>query len=91
MENLNFGIENIVASDGIIIALMGMIIVFAALAIISLFISFLPKILPLTEKFFPETHRHNVPEPSVSQDHEKVLAAIAYALFRKELGSLPGK
>jgi len=91
MLNLNIGIENIIASNGIIISVLGMLIVFAALSVISLFIAYLPKVLPLTEKIFPVAHHHSAPESSLPQDHEQVLAAIGYALFHKELGSLPAK
>lgn len=85
------GLENIFISNGTTIAIMGMLIVFAALAIIALFIALLPKILPLIATLFPEEQHHTAPTPSGPSDHEKVLAAIGYALFHKNAGSLPGK
>jgi Na+-transporting methylmalonyl-CoA/oxaloacetate decarboxylase gamma subunit len=92
MNSLNTGLENIVAADGIGIAMTGMLIVFAALAFISIVIALIPRILPLLEKAFPEEHRHNAPSStSLPEDHEKVLAAIAHALFHKEAGTLPIK
>jgi len=89
MNNLTMGLENIIAGNGYTIAIMGMLIVFAALAIIALFISQLPKVLPLLNKVLPEGHHHAEQPTKHSADHDQMLAAIAYALFRKEAGSLP--
>lgn len=93
MNNLTMGFENIVASNGIAISIVGIFIVFAALSIIALFIGLLPKLMPLTAKFFPEEeHPHTAtPKASQSSDHDEVLAAIAYALFRKKAETLPAK
>jgi sodium pump decarboxylase gamma subunit len=91
MNNLAMGLENIYAGNGPTIAIMGMFIVFSALTFIALFISQLPKVLPLLAKIFPEEQHHQEPAAKKSNDHEKVLAAIAYALFHKESGSLPAK
>ena len=91
MNNLTMGLENILAADGPTIAIMGMLIVFSALTFIALFISQLPKLLPLLEKILPEEHHHTAPPSTPGGDHEKVLAAIAFALFHKEAGSLPAK
>lgn len=92
MNNPTMGLENIIAGNGPTIAIMGMLIVFAALAFIALFIAQLPKVLPLLNKILPEAHHHTAPAASShSGDHEKVLAAIAYALFHREVGSLPAK
>ena len=91
MNQLNMGLENIVAGNGPTIAIMGMLIVFAALTIIATFIAQLPRVLPLLSKIFPEKHQHAEPAPGKSGDHDKVLAAIAYALFHKDVGSLPAK
>lgn len=91
MNNLTLSIENIVNANGVSIAIMGMLIVFAALAIIAIFITLLPRLLPLLEKVVPEAHRHSAPAPSESSDHEEVLAAIAYALFKKHAEALPAK
>ena len=89
MNNLTMGFENIVAANGITIAVMGMVIVFLSLAVIASAIALLPKILPLLEMVLPTAHHGTESAPSVPADHEKVLAAIGYALFRKEVGSLP--
>ncbi len=91
MNNLVPGVENIFAANGPAIAIMGMLIVFAALAFISLFISQLPKLLPMLSNMFPEAHHHSEPAPSQPADHDKVLVAIAHALFHREAGSLPAK
>lgn len=92
MNTLTQGIENIVASNGIAISVVGMLIVFAALSIIALSIALIPKLMPLTEKFFPEEENpHAAPVVSQSSDHDEVLAAIAYALFHKQAASLPAK
>jgi Na+-transporting methylmalonyl-CoA/oxaloacetate decarboxylase gamma subunit len=91
MNNLVLGFENIVYANGVTIALMGMLIVFAALLNISLFIVLLPRVLPLLEKIVPEKHHQHAPTSSTPADHEQVLAAIGYALFRKNAESLPAK
>lgn len=91
MNSLNMSIENIFAANGVTIAITGMIIVFAALIVISSFIALLPKLLPLLEKVFPEEAHHQPSAPSQPADHEKVLAAIGYALFKKQTASLPAK
>lgn len=92
MNHSIMGLENVIAGNGPTIAIMGMLIVFAALTIIALFISQLPKILPLLNKILPEAQHHAAPvAANHSGDHERVLAAIAYALFHKEAGSLPAK
>ena len=91
MNNLTMGFENVINGNGVTIAVVEILIVFLALTIISLSIALLPKALPLLERLFPEEHHHNSPAPSQAADHDKVLAAIAYALFRKQAGSLPAK
>lgn len=91
MNNLAMGFENIVSANGVTIAIMGMLIVFSALTIISLFIALLPKLLLLLEKIIPEEHHQHEAAPSQPADHEQVLAAIGYALFRKHATSLPAK
>lgn len=91
MNNLTMSLENIFISNAVTISIVGIIIVFSALTIIALFIALLPKLLPLLGTLLPEEHHTHEPSSSQTSDHEKVLAAIAYALFRKETGSLPGK
>jgi len=91
MNNLALGVENIFAANGPTIAIMGMLIVFAALTLIVIFISLIPKLLPLLSRAFPEAQHHTEPAPSHPSDHDKVLAAIAVALFHREVGSLPAK
>ena len=91
MNGLFMGFENIITANGLTIAIVGMFIVFLALAIISLFISLLPKVLPLMAKVLPEVHHHHNSSVSQSPDHDEVLAAIAYALFRKQAKSLPAE
>jgi len=91
MKSLHMGLENIIAADGTGIALTGMLIVFAALACIATVIALIPRLLPLLDKAFPEKHHHAAPSTSMPDDHEKVLAAIACALFHKETENLPAK
>jgi len=91
MNELNMGFENIFAADGVSIAVTGMLIVFAALALIAIVIALIPKLLPLLEKVFPEEHHHSATSTSLPDDHEKVLAAIAHALFHRDAGTLPTK
>lgn len=91
MNKLNMGFENIIAADGTGIAVTGMLIVFTALAVIAIVIALIPRLLPLLDKAFPEKHHHSAPSASVPDDHEKLLAAIAYALFHKEKGTLRTK
>lgn len=91
MNDLTMGFENIINANGVTIAIAGIIIVFSALTIISLFIALQPKLLPLLGKLFPEEHHPHGPSSSQTADHEEVLAAIAYTLFRKQAGSLPAK
>lgn len=91
MNTIAMGFENIANAHGITLSIVGMLIVFLALAIIATFITMVSKFLPLLEKVFPEVHPHPSPSSSHSADHEEVMAAIAYALFLKETGSLPNK
>jgi len=92
MNELTMGFENIINSNGISIAVVGILIVFLALAIISFVIAQIPRVLPLLEKLFPEEHHHtSSPVQVEDHEHEKVLAAIAYALFHKQAGTLPAK
>jgi Na+-transporting methylmalonyl-CoA/oxaloacetate decarboxylase gamma subunit len=93
MNDLIIDFEKIINTNEIMISIVGIFIVFSALAFISLFIAVLPKFLPLLGKFFPEEHPHHSHGAlsGHTADHEEVLAAIAYALFRKTVGSLPGK
>ena len=94
MNNLTISIDNIINSNGISVAVVGILIVFMALAIITLVIAQLPRVLPLLERLFPvEEHPHQSPATIRVEDHEheKVLAAIAYALFHRQSGSLPAE
>jgi Na+-transporting methylmalonyl-CoA/oxaloacetate decarboxylase gamma subunit len=91
VNDLIIGFENIINTNEVMIAGVGILIVFSALAIIALFIALLPRILPLLEKLFPEEHPHHITSSSQTADHEEVLVAIAYALFRKQARSLPAK
>lgn len=91
MNSINMGLDNIIAADGLGIAVTGMLIVFAALALIATVIALIPRFLPLLDRVIPEEHHHGTPSSSQPKDHEKVLAAIAHALFHKETGSLPSQ
>jgi len=94
MNTLTISIDNIINSNGISVAVVGILIVFLALAIIALVIGLLPRVLPLLERLFPvEEHPHQSHAPIKVEDHEheKVLAAIAFALFHRQAGSLPAE
>jgi len=82
MDKLNFGIQNIINSDGISLAITGMVIVFIALSIISTFIALMPKLLPFLDSILPEEHSHHGPTKKAVKDDGEVLAAIGYALFK---------
>ena len=43
------------------------------------------------EKLLPEKPHHSAPTSDQGGDHEKLLVAIAHALFHRETGTLPGK
>ncbi|PLX87462.1 MAG: hypothetical protein C0618_06480 [Desulfuromonas sp.] len=91
MNHFAFSLQNVVDANGVIISVMGMLIVFSALTVIALFIAALPKLLPLFDKILPEEHHHHEAVPSRPADHEQVLAAIGYALFRKHAETLPAE
>lgn len=91
MNSINMGFDNIFAADGIGIAVTGMLIVFAALTFIACVIALIPKLLPLLELILPTEHHHSTPASPQSDDHDRVLAAIAHALFHKQAGTLPSK
>lgn len=97
MNAVAMGFENIVDAHGISLSIVGMLIVLLALAIIAICITLVSKVLPLFEKLLPERQSHSSPATGHGQshgqgaDHDEMLAAIAYALFRKETGSLPTK
>jgi len=82
MGDFTFSVQNIVDGQGIGIAVTGMLIVFAALLIISLFISLLPRMLPLLATILPEESAHHAPSKRQAKDDGEVLAAIGYTLFK---------
>ena len=73
-------------TQGISIAISGITIVFAALLLISLFIAWLPRVLELIARIWPEVDdlhaasaRESHPESLVAEDRA-VIAAIGYVL-----------
>ncbi len=78
-----YGIENIIDSDGLGISITGICIVFAALILISLFIASLPHVLAaLASVLPPEVEHHAAAAPAAKRDDhdEAVVAAIGFAL-----------
>lgn len=80
MDHLSFNTENIVAGQGIEIAIIGMCVVFGVLALLSLFIALLPRMLALVARKFPEREYQVVPQASGDRDDGPILAAVAYAM-----------
>ena len=86
-----YGIENIIDSDGLGISITGICIVFAALILISLFIASLPHILAALASVLPpsvlppEVEHHTAPAPGAKRnDHdEAVIAAIGFVLHAR--------
>lgn len=89
MHDLNTGLDNIVAGNGLAIAVTGMSIVFAALTSLSVFIALLPRVLawlPLSFLQVPdERNDGNVHPPT-----PEVVAAIAVALHARDSRTGPG-
>lgn len=87
MMDISSGIQNIVAGQGIKIAISGMLIVFAALAVISFFIYYLPFILEMLAPILPsKENSHGSTSPS-SAPEDEIIAAIGFVLH-KETGTL---
>ena len=86
------GVTEHASTRGVAIAITGMLIVVSVLVLISLFIAYLPSVLVLVAKVFPEQeHPHNVkthPE-SLIPDDDAVIAAVGYVLHLKAQGKLP--
>ena len=80
-HHMNF--ENIVASNGIAIALTGILIVFVALTLIAAFIALLPKVLNALSFALPP---EDAPSPSrrpAASSGEEVAVAIGYAMHKR--------
>ncbi len=89
------GFQNIAEAGGIGLAVTGMTIVFVALVFVSLFITALPRVLPLINALLPvaEGH-HGVPTASVAAGgsvpavtdsvSEELVAAIGFTLHRHQ-------
>ena len=81
-----YGIENIIDSDGLGISVTGICIVFAALILISLFIASLPHVLAALASILPPEVEHHAAAKAgtKSNDHdEAVVAAIGFALHSR--------
>ena len=75
-------LQKIHDADGFAIAVTGILIVFVALVLISGFLTALPRLLELLNRYFPEPVSHS-PSPATTQADaatDEVVAAIAVAL-----------
>ncbi len=75
----NAGIQNVINGHGVGISVTGMIIVFIVLSFISIFLSLLPKVLMIVEKFLPEESETS---GKSTEPDDSVIAAIAMALYK---------
>ena len=84
--------QNIIDAGGIGLSLTGMTIVFVSLVLVSLFISWLPKVLPVVNAILPELegHHHGVSMPAhaapvvaAAGGEEEIVAAIGFALHSR--------
>ncbi|TWU29769.1 OadG family protein [Bythopirellula polymerisocia] len=79
--SLNFSLEPLWHDTGIPLALMGMFIVFFALIFISMFISRLPHIMAVLDKYLPQAEQLlNPPKPREGEISDEVIAVIAAAV-----------
>ena len=79
----SFGLQNIIANDGIGIAITGMSIVFTALTLITMFIATLPKLLGLLANVLPPEQEHHAPREDRAADDEALAVAVGFALRSK--------
>ncbi len=86
MVDLQTGLQNITAGQGLAITAVGMTIVFAALSMISLFIARLPGLLRLVAVVFPEAVAAT-PRPKVETDDLPAVAAAAAAAYHVMRGA----
>ena len=82
--------QNVIDAGGIGLSITGMTIVFASLILLVLFISGLPRVLPLVNSILPEVEgHHGAPMPSATTRpastgiDEEVVAAIGFALHTR--------
>lgn len=79
--SLNFSLEPLWNDLGIPLALMGMFIVFVALVFISTFISRLPHIMAVLDKYLPQAEQLLIPpKPRDGEISDEVIAVIAAAV-----------
>lgn len=78
MIDFQAGLQNIVAGQGVPIAIAGMTIVFVALGIISSFIAVLPRLLGWVAVLVPEA---KLPPPAPKRENGTALAAAAAAAY----------
>ncbi len=82
--------QNVIDAGGIGLSITGMTIVFVSLVLVSLFISGLPRVLPLVNGILPEIAGHHgapmpfaaSPQAAVSTE-EEIVAAIGFALHSR--------
>lgn len=81
MTDFQTGLQNIVAGQGVPIAIAGMAIVFSALSIIATFITILPQLLRWIGAVAPEA-TPQLPRPGREDDAMLAAAAAAYHAAR---------
>lgn len=86
MDKFTFDLKNIADGQGVGISVTGLLIVFAALTLITIFITVLPHILRKLEPYLPKVDEmHAIPDREEgSAVTEQMIAAIGYALFKKQ-------
>ncbi len=82
--------QNVIDAGGIGLSVTGLTIVFISLVLVSLFISGLPRVLPIVNSILPELEgHHGAPMPSAASPHatagmdDEVIAAIGFAMHSR--------
>jgi Na+-transporting methylmalonyl-CoA/oxaloacetate decarboxylase gamma subunit len=83
MIDFQTGLQNIVAGQGVPIAIAGMAIVFSALSLIASFIAVLPRLLRWFARYVPEPA---LPAPRLNGEDDTALAAVAAAAYHAARG-----
>ncbi|QEG33788.1 OadG family protein [Bythopirellula goksoeyrii] len=79
--SLHFSLEPLWHDTGLPLAIMGMFIVFVALVLVSTFISKLPHIMALLDKYLPQAEQLLIPpKPRGEEIPDEVIAVIAAAV-----------
>lgn len=88
------GFQNIVDANGIGLAITGMTIVFVVLVLVSLFITCLPRVLPVVNAVLPPVAHHHhgagpasrpsTPAATPAGIEDEIVAAIGVAMHRRQ-------